>query len=169
MNVPVSRVLLATLMIATTAAPEPTFAQSMLAGKQADPQPQDEVREGPWEDYSPDAWWIVYVKPGSLETYAIRNKDFGTGNVFFGLGGQGVRIWVKGNHKSNPAVAYRKTMTLYRFLCQSKVYAKDQFIASTSNGRIIQSWQRGGKFQAWVPDSLEEAVADHVCRSGTDR
>lgn len=168
------RVLMATFAcmytLSASAAPDLSSAEPPLSeGKLSDPRPQDGIREGPWEQYSPDAWWIVYVKPGTRETYAIRYRDFGTGNVFFGSGGQGVRIWVRGIHKSNATVPYRQTMTLYRFLCQSDVFAKDQLIASGSKGNVVRSWKRHGKFEAWAPDSLEEAVADHVCRSINDR
>lgn len=164
------------------------MASASLAQEDSDPfahlTPVDPegfcVLDGPWDRYDPQRWrqkykadcWFPVHPIKSVSEYFIKVFDFGSAPPRPIISAPtykspSIEIWVQGLHERDKAVRYRKSVTLYRFVCGIRVnrYAAVQFIGYGSGGAIMEQWERPStQARPAVPGTKEEAFADAICR-----
>ena len=124
-------------------------------------------------EVSQDDWIVVDIQfpsgpksQAGLEIYSIRRNQLASGGGY--LCGIGARrctddVWVKGDHKLNPNVPYRSSLTRYAIGCPN-LYGKDEFITYDAAGKILSHTEKVDRLHAIVPDSPQERIARKFCR-----
>ena len=138
------------------------------------------ILQNPFDKFAPKVWrsekrvncWFPVHSINSASEYFIKVFDFGSApprpiRPAPTYKSPSIEIWVQGLHERDKAVRYRKSVTLYRFVCGIRVnrYVAVQFIGYGSDGAIMEQWERPStQARPAVPGTKEEAFADAICR-----
>lgn len=112
-------------------------------------------------DITPDGKvWINADEHGVDADYSILAKDL------YKASGQYRTVWVRGDHRRDKTVTYRKSMMRITFNCKADSYSLQNRYTYGPDGSIISS-TTGGAFQydPVIPGTFGESWFNYVCSS----